>query len=115
MKTFYNGKKVPIIHPLLIDNKIISDFEAKANYFNNFFMSQCTPLNNNSKIPENQIYTTNTKLSLIKFENKDIVNIIRSLNINKAHGHDNISIRMLKVCVTAIVEPLSIILNNCIN
>ena len=54
LKTFYNGKKVPIIPPLLIDNKIISDFEAKENYFNNFFASQCTPLNNNSKIPENQ-------------------------------------------------------------
>ena len=80
LKTFYNGKKVPIIHPLLIDNKIISDFEAKANYFNNFFMSQCTPLNNNSKIPENQIYTTNTKLSLLKFDNKDIINPTGPLN-----------------------------------
>ena len=36
LKTFYNGKKVPIISPLLIDNKIISNFEAKANHFNNF-------------------------------------------------------------------------------
>ena len=25
-KTFYNGKKVPIIPPLLIDNKVITDF-----------------------------------------------------------------------------------------
>ena len=31
LKTFYNGKKVPIIPPLLINNEIISDFEAKAN------------------------------------------------------------------------------------
>ena len=50
------GKKVPIIPPLLIDNK-----EAKANHFNNFFASQCTPLNNNSKVPENQIYTKTIK------------------------------------------------------
>ena len=94
---------------------IISDFEAKANQLNNFFASQCTPLNNNSKIPENQTYKTNTKLSLIKFMNKDIINIIRSLNEDKAHGYDNISIRMLKICDTAIVKPLSIIFNNCIN
>ena len=114
-KTFYNGEKVPIIPPLLIDNKITSDFEAKANHFNNFFASQCTCLNNNSKIPKNQTYTTNTKLSWIKFENKDIINIIRSLNVDKAHDHDNISIRMLKICDNAIVEPLSIIFNNCIN
>ena len=30
LKTFYNGKKVRIIPPLLIDSKIISEFEAKA-------------------------------------------------------------------------------------
>ena len=78
-------------------------------------MSQCTPLINNSKIPENQTYKTNTKLSLIKFMNKGIINIIRPLNEDKAHDYDNISIRMLKICDTAIGEPLSIIFNNCIN
>ena len=46
--------------------------------------------------------------------NKD-TNIIRSLNEDKAHGHDNISIRITKIFDTVIVEPLSIIFNNCIN
>ena len=36
LKTFYNGKKVPIIPPLLINDKLISDFEVKANHFNIF-------------------------------------------------------------------------------
>ena len=49
LKTFYNGKKVPIISPLLINDKLISDFEVKANHFNNFFASQCTPLDDSSK------------------------------------------------------------------
>ena len=44
-----------------------------------------------------------------------IIRIIRSLNINKAHGHDDISIRMLKICDLAIIKPLSIIFRNCIN
>ena len=43
LKTFYNGKKVWIIPSLPINNKLISDFEVKGNYFNNFFASQCTP------------------------------------------------------------------------
>ena len=72
-------------------------------------------LDNSSKIPESQTYITNTKLSSTKFENKDIINIIRSLSVGKAHGHDNISIRMLKICDSAIVEPLSILFNNCLN
>ena len=33
---------------------------------------------------------------------------ITSLDINKAHGHDDIPIRMLKICDDAIVEPLKI-------
>ena len=39
---------------------------------------------------------------------------MRSLNVDKAHGCDNVSIRMLKICDITIVEPLSIIFNNCI-
>ena len=51
LETSCNGKKVPIIPPLLINDKLISDFEVKANHFNIFFASQCTTLDNNSKIP----------------------------------------------------------------
>ena len=61
------------------------------------------------------IYITNTKLCSIKFENRDIINIIRSLSVGKTHGHDNISTRMLKIYDGAIVEPLSIMFHNCIN
>ena len=40
---------------------------------------------------------------------------MRNLNIDKAHGHDNISIPMLKICDSLLVEPLSLIYTNCIN
>ena len=33
LKTFYNGKKVPIIPPLFINNKFVTDFQEKANVF----------------------------------------------------------------------------------
>ena len=36
----------------------------------------------------------------------------RPVNVDKAHGHDNISIKMLKICDTVIVELLSIIINS---
>ena len=64
-----------------------------------------TPFNNNSKIPETQCYITN-KLSSVKFEGKDIVNIIRSLDVNKAHDHRKFPIRMLTLYESTIVEPL---------
>ena len=40
---------------------------------------------------------------------------MRVLNINKTHGHDEISIRMIKICDEALVKPLSLIYNNCID
>ena len=48
---------------------------------------------------KNQTFKKSTKLSSINFENKYIFNIVRSLNIHmyKAHTHENISVRILKV------------------
>ena len=37
-KLFYKGTKVPLIPPLLVNNKTVSDFTEKANLFNDFFL-----------------------------------------------------------------------------
>ena len=99
----------------MINNELISDFKTKASHFNSLFASHCTPSNNNSKVPWSHTYITDCKLFSLQFEDKDIIEIIRSLDINKAHGHDDISIRILKICDSAIIKPLSIIFRNCIN
>ena len=80
-----------------------------------FFASYYNPLGNNSKTPETQTFLTDNKLSSLRFEDNDIIKIIRSLNICKAHGHDDTSIRMLKLRDLAVVKPLSIIFRNCVN
>ena len=41
-----------------------------------------------------------------------ILNIIRSLNPNKAHGWDEISIRMIKLSDASLVTPLKKIFTN---
>ena len=61
------------------------------------------------------VLNSEISLSAIHFNNDDTLKIIRSLNINKAHGHDSISIRMIKICDKAIVKPLPIIYKNCID
>ena len=114
LKSFYKGNKVPLIPPLLVDNKFVSEFSKKPNLFNDFFSSQCTPLSNNSVLPSNKHFLTDKRLTTIDFNKTDIIKIIRNLNVNKAHGHDNISIRMLKICDSAVTEPLSILFKNCI-
>ena len=61
---------------------------------------------NNSLLPRLVVLNSKNSLSAINFNNDDIIKIIRSFNINKAYGHDNISIRMIKICDKAIMKPL---------
>ena len=87
-----NDSKIPLIPPLLVNNKIVSDFKEKANLFNDFFATECTPLSNNSTLPSAISFKTKSRLCSINFEKENILKIIRNLNVNKAHCHDNISI-----------------------
>ena len=97
LKTFYNGKKIPLIPPLLVRDKFVTDMKTKADIFNNFFAEQCTPCKNDSKLPINQIFLTKSRLSSLDINEDEILKIIRALNIHKAHGHDDMSIRMIKI------------------
>ena len=109
LKTFYNDKKIPHIPPLLVDDKFVTDIQKKANVFNKFFAEQCTPLNNNSSLPVNQLFLTHSRLMSLDFDEDELLLIIRALNINKAHGHDDISIRMIKICDKSLIKPLMLI------
>ena len=54
-------------------------------------------------------------LSKITFTDDQTLKILRALDINKAHEHHEISIRMLTLCDKSIVTPLSILFQNCID
>ena len=53
-------------------------------------------------------------MSSITFFTDDIARMIQNLDPNKAHGHDQIRIRMLKLCRTSTCKPLKIIFNQCL-
>ena len=57
---------------------------------------------------------TNESLNTINFTEDDILNVIRKLDPSKAHGHDQISIRMVQICDKAICKPLHLIFSSCI-
>ena len=57
---------------------------------------------------------TDNRLSSVIFSQDDIAKIIQNLQPNKAHGHDKISIRMLKICGSFICKPLERIFKQCI-
>ena len=112
LKSFHNEKKIPIIPPLLVDNKFVTDIQIKANIFNNFFAEQCTPLTNSSVLPLNQMFLTQSRLNCIDFNGDEILKIVRALNIHKAHGHDDISTRIIKICDKSLVKPLILLFEN---
>ena len=112
LKTFYNDKKIPLIPPLLVDDKFVNDTKTGADIFNNFFAEQCTLLKNDSKLPSNQIYLTQSKLISLDFNEDEVLKIIRSSNIHKAHGYDDISIRMIKICDESLLKQLIILFKN---
>ena len=93
----------------MVDNNFVSDIQTKANVFNKFFAEQCTPLENDSVVPVNQIFLTHSRLNNINFNEDEILKIIRALNIHKAHGHDDIPIRMIKNLDKSLLKPLILI------
>ena len=101
---FVNSKKTPIVSPLLGNNKIISNFSEKANLFNKFFASQCTPLENHSSLPPFCLKTVKS----LKISETDIFAIIKNLDLNKSHGWDNLSVRMIKLCGKSITYSLKL-------
>ena len=67
---------------------------------------QCSLISNNSSLPADVNYITDERLSTVTFSARDIGKIIQNLDSNKAHGHDNLNIRMLKICGDSICVPL---------
>ena len=109
LKTFLNNKKIPVIPPIFYDNRFITDFKQKAEIFNSHFFKQCTRLINNSTILSQCPQKLNESLPSITFEINDIEKIIKNLDPNKSHGHDMLSIRMMKLCGESIYKALSLI------
>ena len=63
----------------MINLLLITDMKTKADVFNKLFAEQCTPLKNDSKLPSNQIYLTQSRLGSPNFNEDEILNIIRAL------------------------------------
>ena len=56
----------------------------------------------------------NKSLDIANFSTDDISKSINNLDPNKAHGHDMLSIEMIKLYGNSIWKPLSIIFNDCL-
>ena len=101
-----------MIPPLLIGDKFVTDIQTKKNIFKDFFADQCQPLNNTSDLPTYQIFLTRSRRGSLDFNEGELLQIIRGLNINKAHCYDDI--RMIKICAKSLLKPLTLLFRNAI-
>ena len=99
------NNKIPLIPPLFYENWFITDSKEKAELCDYFFADQCSLLRNASKLLSNLTPYTDSRLSTVTFSHEDIRKTIQNLNPNKAHGQDNLSVHMLKICGSSIYGP----------
>ena len=100
--------------PIPVGDRFVSNFAEKAELFNSYFASQCTPVINKSQLPTLE-FKTSKRIEKITFTDDDIKLKIKNLKVDKAHGWNNISIRIIKHCGKSIAPPLSLILQFFVN
>ena len=103
-----NNKNTCNIPPLLENGLFITNPANKASVFNEYFVQQCSTIQNTSSLPTFQPITNN-QLNDIAVNKDKILKLIRMLDTKKAHGCDGISVSMIKICDSSIVDPLCMI------
>ena len=83
--SFLSNKKIPIIPPILVNDRAVSNFAEMAELFNSYFASKCTPVTNKSRLPSLE-FKTGKRIEKITFTDGDISLVIKNLNVDKAYG-----------------------------
>ena len=78
-----------------------------GNLFNKYFSDQfSSPSNYDITIDYSNDFFKN-----VKFEEKDIFDLLRKMNTNKASGPDGFQSKLIKMCAKGLVKPLSLLFN----
>ncbi len=107
------GSKGPSnIPPLASNGRVISDAEEKSDVFNEFFAEQSSlpPPPPGFTLPE--LVVPPFSLDSILTTEDEVLNVLKSLKVDKANGPDNISNRLLKETAHSIAKPLSELFNS---
>ena len=102
IKYVLNNKKIPCILPLFHENKVIVDYKKKAKFLIHFLRDNIPILK--IKVTQEILIKTQKHLSDASFTIDSIAKIINNLDPEKAHGHDMISMWMLKLCRNSIFK-----------
>ena len=110
-----NKKKATNIPPLFENGPFVTNFQNKAEIFNDYFVQQCPFNMNDSALPRSYCTRCNNLFETIEIDADKVLKIIRSLDCNKAHGWDDMSVSMVKICDSSIIRPLCLIYETCLH
>ena len=100
--------------PLKDNNDTVCDDKDKAELFNSFFLTHSTLDDSNVPDPDDKV-TENQTLPNVEILEKDVSDIIKTLDTNKATGPDKISQKMLKEAGDSIAPSLTKLFNLSLN
>ena len=96
-----------------VTNNIQIDDNKKADILNKYFTEISTIEDAGIDVPEFAVRTENT-IDFIEIHQQDIVDILKSLKLNKAVGLDNISHHILRNTAETISLPLLKLFQMCL-
>ena len=83
----------------------LTNILVKANTFNSFFATQFSLIETGSELPVDYLLT-HRHLESVNLDTAKIISIIHAFDVSKAHGWDNVSVRMVKICDESLIKPL---------
>ncbi len=92
-----------------------------ANRFNSFFTNVGKNLNNTINMPHSKYFNDylkkryNPKLTFQNIDEENVSELINNLSPKTGFGFDGISSKLLKLIKTAVIKPITIIINQMIN
>ena len=87
LKTFYDEKNIPLIPPLLVDDKFVTDIRMEACIFTKSSAEQYTPLKNECVLPFNQIFLSQSSLRSLDFKEDKIIRNNQIIQNNQSLKH----------------------------
>ena len=108
------GKRTDSSIPPMTDEKkgkILFESRDKANAFNEAFLSYSKLDTSGADLPDLINYKTNSRLDRINVTEKEVFDIISSLDSSKATGPDLVSAKMLKETSNSVTPSLTRLIN----
>ena len=98
----------------MLEHKFATDMKTKANVFNDIFCRTMHTFEKQQCTSRESKTFNSVKAGFFRVQWKWKLEIIRRLNIHKAHILDDISIRMIKSCGKSLLKPLILLFQNSI-